>query len=116
MKPKKQPKDQITLKRLPIGAENGGHVFIAKAVGQKNLCLIPEDVLDRIVAAAVNTSPDLAQVRTALADYMYAEGCSCCRDTEKHDEAAARLAKLLSVPAYSDGSGYDFSLYRSECT
>lgn len=56
----------------------------------------------------------LAEIRTALADYMRAEGCSCCRDRDAHENAAARLAKLLSVKKYKDGSGYDFSKYRSE--
>lgn len=56
------------------------------------------------------------EIRRALADYMWAEGCSCCRNMEKHAEASARLAKLLNVPAYPDGSGHDFSKYRSKDT
>lgn len=52
------------------------------------------------------------QMRTALADYMYSEGCSCCQGSD-HDEHKAVLGKLLNVPRYSDGSGYDFSKYRS---
>lgn len=59
-------------------------------------------------------SKKLDEIRTALADYMWAEGCSCCRNTEKHDEAKKRLAELLDVPTYSDGSGYDFSGFRSQ--
>lgn len=55
----------------------------------------------------------LAVVRQAVADYMYSEGCSCCRG-KSHDEDAARLAKLLKVKKYSDGSGYDFYRYRSK--
>lgn len=50
----------------------------------------------------------LAEIRNAVADYMHSEGCSCCRDYEKHEQDAARLGKLLRVPKYSDGSGYDF--------
>ncbi len=53
-------------------------------------------------------------VREALADYMYTEGCSCCRDHTGHEEAAGRLAKLLKVPLYSDSSGYDFQKFRKE--
>lgn len=52
----------------------------------------------------------LAVVRQAVADYIYSEGCSC----NSHDEDAARLAKLLKVKKYSDGSGYDFYKYRSK--
>ena len=55
----------------------------------------------------------IAAMRTAVADYMRSEGCSCCRDVEAHEVNAARLAKLLDVPSYSDGSGYNFSLFRS---
>jgi len=54
------------------------------------------------------------QLRAALADYMYSEGCSCCRDDEDHEVNAERLGKLLNVPKYSDGSGRDFSKYRKE--
>lgn len=54
------------------------------------------------------------QMRTLVADYMYSEGCMCCQDIEAHKENEARLGKLLNVPKYSDGSGYDFGRYRSE--
>lgn len=52
-----------------------------------------------------------SELRRALADYMRTEGCSCCRNNEAHAEAEARLAKLLKVPRYEDGSGYDFGRY-----
>jgi hypothetical protein len=55
-----------------------------------------------------------AQLRTAIADYMISEGCSCCQDTEKHNEAAENIAKLLDVEPYEDGSGYDFYKYKTE--
>lgn len=48
------------------------------------------------------------KVRTALADYIRSEGCSCCENTDKHNIAKAVLGKLLRVPMYSDKSGYDF--------
>jgi len=54
------------------------------------------------------------QMRTAIADYMASEGCSCCRDDEGHRKHAEKLAKLLRVPKYKDGSGYDFSKYRTK--
>ena len=56
---------------------------------------------------------ELKDVRQAVADYMQSEGCSCCRDTEAHEQAAKRLAKLLRVPSYRDGSGYNFPKFRS---
>lgn len=40
----------------------------------------------------------IAAMRTAVADHMRSEGCSCCRDVEAHEVNAARLAKLLDVP------------------
>ena len=51
-----------------------------------------------------------AAMRTAVADYMSSEGCSCCEGL-LHDEHKARLAKLLRVVPYADGSGYDFPRY-----
>jgi hypothetical protein len=56
----------------------------------------------------------IESIRQALADYIASEGCSCCRYIEKHDEAAKRLASLLDVPPYDDGSGYQFHKFRSK--
>jgi len=47
-------------------------------------------------------------VRQAFADYHASEGCTCCQDIEGHEKAAKRLAELLDVPMFDDGSGYDF--------
>lgn len=58
------------------------------------------------------------EVRRALADYMQAEGCSCCRNQEAHTKAANELGKLLKVPKYKDTEGclcdHDFSKFRSK--
>lgn len=56
------------------------------------------------------------EVRQALADYIASEGCSCCCNVKPHDEAKVRLAKLLHVPKYRDGSGYDFYRFTTEFT
>jgi len=56
----------------------------------------------------------LRTIRRAVANYMSSEGCSCCRDNDAHDKHRAALGKLLDVPKYSDGSGYDFSIFRSK--
>lgn len=55
----------------------------------------------------------IAEIRTAVADYMRSEGCSCCRDSEAHRINAARLAKLLKVPAYPDRSGFKFGKFET---
>lgn len=60
------------------------------------------------------TSELRKQLRTAVANYMYSEGCSCCQDTEAHENHKSVLGQLLNVPKYKDGSGYDFSKYRSK--
>ena len=57
---------------------------------------------------------NLIVIRRAIADYMRSEGCSCCRDIEGHEINEARIAKLLKVKKDSDGSGYDFSKYRTK--
>lgn len=54
------------------------------------------------------------ELRRAVADYMRAEGCSCCRDSDAHAQAAERIALLLKVPRYGDGSGFDFGKFRTE--
>ena len=51
----------------------------------------------------------------AVADYIGSEGCSCCRGDD-HDVHQERLAKLLGVPKYRDGSGYDFSRFKTPNT
>ena len=56
----------------------------------------------------------LSEVMQAVADYMSSEGCSCCEATLSHDKHKARLAELLKVPKYNDGSGYDFGRLKSE--
>jgi hypothetical protein len=57
---------------------------------------------------------DLDEIRTAVADYMASEGCSCCQDREAHKEHTDTLAKILDVEEYSDKSGYNFSKYESK--
>lgn len=52
------------------------------------------------------------KMREAIANYMWSEGCSCCR-SDNHDDNAAVIAKLLGVKKYKDGSGYDFPKHRS---
>ena len=56
----------------------------------------------------------IGEIRQAVADYIWSEGCSCCEDREAHERHSERLGKLLRVPKYEDGSGRDFSRFRSE--
>ena len=56
--------------------------------------------------------PDLATIRTAIADYILSEGCSCCRGFH-HQEHKDKLARLLGISKYKDGFGYNFSKYES---
>jgi hypothetical protein len=53
-------------------------------------------------------------IRQAFADYMASEGCSCCRREEEHSNALVRLAKLLRMRKYKDGSGIDYNLYTTK--
>lgn len=52
-------------------------------------------------------------MREAIANYMQSEGCSCCQNIDDHREHKEKLAKLLNIKKYSDGSGYDFGKYRT---
>lgn len=47
------------------------------------------------------------EVRQAFADYVASEGCSCCRNTEAHEESFDTIAMLLNIPRYKDGSGWN---------
>lgn len=60
------------------------------------------------------TSEERKAIRQAVADYMRSEGCSCCQDPEAHERHKEALAKLLRVPKYPDGSGYDFSKFSTK--
>ena len=57
---------------------------------------------------------DLVKIRRGIADYMRSEGCSCCQNIEKHRKHEEILAKLLKVSKYKDGSGYNFTKYKSK--
>ena len=76
--------------------------FINQLKQVKN-CFIPD------VSVSV-----LEKIRQAFADYRRAEGCSCCRDREAHEEAEKRLAELLKPIPYEDGSGFDWWQYCTE--
>jgi hypothetical protein len=56
----------------------------------------------------------IKKMREAVANYMASEGCDCCRDGEAHKLHEAALAKLLKVPEYADGSGYDFGKFETK--
>lgn len=58
------------------------------------------------------TREERNRLRRAVANYMQSEGCCCCSDYEQHQLDRGVLAKLLRVPMYKDGSGYDFTRYR----
>lgn len=50
---------------------------------------------------------------TPISPYMHSEGCACCQNIDAHKKHAAELAKLLRVPKYPDGSGYNFGKFRA---
>lgn len=55
----------------------------------------------------------VAQIREAVANFLAEEGCSCCRGRD-YDERKAKLAELLDVQAFTDGSGHDFGFYQTK--
>ena len=62
------------------------------------------------------TRKERESLRRAVADYMRSEGCSCCRNIDDHNNHKRRLAELLHVEPYEDGSGFDFRKYESRVT
>lgn len=65
---------------------------------------------------AIKKVPDFAAMRQAFADYIQSEGCSCCRDSEKHTDAQLRLGKLLRMELYDDKSGVAYNKYCTKPT
>lgn len=64
----------------------------------------------------INMEPEyieLIKIREAVANYIRTEGCSCC-ESEEHPELREKIAELLHVTKYEDGSGYNFNQYASE--
>lgn len=71
--------------------------------------------LQNLIKGAKRREVDLKkQIRAAFADYYASEGCSCCRNEVKHNEAEKRLAKLLSPQKYKDGSGNDWYAHKTQ--
>lgn len=58
--------------------------------------------------ASAQAAQDHEAIRISVANYVQSEGCGCCQG-HNHSEHKKVLAKLLKVPMYSDGSGYDFN-------
>jgi hypothetical protein len=88
---------------LPYVANDGTLHPSSKAVDTYNA---------NLAAMQAQQGAEPVALRQAVADYIGSEGCSCCQGDE-HDQHAKRLAELLDVPPYSDGSGYDFSPFRT---
>ena len=59
---------------------------------------------------------DKQNIRRIIADYMQSEGCDCCRNIDEHNKNKALLAKILDVPKYKDGSGYNFNMFATKPT
>ncbi len=57
---------------------------------------------------------DVNVVRNLIADYIASEGCPYCEYPDRRAVAEEALAKLLGVPKYSDGSGFDFGKFKSK--
>jgi hypothetical protein len=68
----------------------------------------------KVASKPVVSGSLLADIRQAVADYIATEGCSCCQDREGHEAAMKRLGKMLKMKKYDDGSGFDYSRYRSK--
>lgn len=66
------------------------------------------------MSKAKKQNTPIAEIRRALADYIASEGCSCCRDSDRHEEAAKRLGKLLRVKKYPDTGSYNFYAYQTK--
>lgn len=57
---------------------------------------------------------ELKALRTAVADYMQSEGCSCCQNIEAHNAAEAVLAKLLKVGKLRGWRHFNFRVHATK--
>lgn len=48
------------------------------------------------------------ELRQHVATLYCAAGCECCRDIKVWEAESAVIAVMLGIPAYDDGSGFDF--------
>lgn len=96
---------------------DGGMRVFNESVGGKVVYADKGTLPDRLLfALAQAIVKDEQTLRTAVADYMFSEGCGCCSDREEHDAHKARLGQLLDVPAEPNGDGdvwYNFNPYRT---
>lgn len=72
------------------------------------------DLYKKALKRGRDLKKQLEEVRTAVADYISTEGCTCCQDYEGHKQAMNRLGEALNLPKYPDGSGYDIYQFRSK--
>ena len=85
---------------------------LSKYVIHKPIGLAEWEILKELTEQAKAMDKEYkANIRTAVADYICSEGCSCCEGKD-HKDHAETLAKLLDVPKYEDGSGYNFYQFR----
>lgn len=60
----------------------------------------------------VRETVDLKEIRRLISDYMYSEGCSCCRSSD-HEGHKELVARALHVPQFKDKSGWNFYKFRT---
>ena len=51
------------------------------------------------------------RIRNLIADYMQSEGCLFAEIPKDGSDSRKKLAELLDVPKYGDGSGYNFNKF-----
>lgn len=92
-----------------------------QALLELNLHIDDEDILspeegeyDPIAELRQFIEERTALLEEALVDYLYSEGCSCCRHTEAHDAAMDVIAPIMGWSRYEDDSGWDWHSRREE--
>jgi hypothetical protein len=56
------------------------------------------------------------KIRLLVVQLYCASGCSCCRDDEEWKRCGDALGRLLDIPPYGDGSGFDFYSVKEAAT
>lgn len=99
-------------KDMEFAPDENGYVMFRRGACSINIAAYFQMILeDFLEAQALESYKDrwVREVREALKDYVESEGCGCCSNYGKHEEAANKLGELLGFDKYLDDSGYDLT-------
>lgn len=80
----------------------------------ENIVSLEEGAYDPVAELLQFIEERTTVLEEGLVDYLYSEGCSCCRHTEAHEAAMDVIAPIMEWPRYDDDSGWDWRTRREK--